>query len=216
MDVDLTKIAAKYGRTAERFLMGIEYGELLVVPTRSARSGAYFREQISELIEKKRTFVLTYTNPDGSTQDWTVRYAEINIREECEYLDAWCEEETQKLDGSELDAIAHNTCFRFDRMANYRVDDARWRKEGLDTVLAKVAFYGRPAFEMVEKATGAKDIAIRLNVTEDGIVETVAIASVFWFLRSVLKYGGDAEIVEPKSLRVKMKENLKKTLARYK
>jgi len=210
----LTKIAEKHGKTLDRFLVEIAYGEFVVTPTQCGRAGLYFREQLSELIEERRTFVLFYLDSELKERRWSVRYAEINIREECAYLDAWCEE-TQELDGTELDAIAHNVCFRFDKIARYEIDDEQWREEGLDTIPVRVAFYGKTAIERVERATGAKDIAIQISASDRGIIETVEIASVFWFLRSIIDYGDAAEIIEPKPLRAKMKENLKKILARY-
>lgn len=159
----------------------------------------------NRLIEQKQPFRLLYRDSQGALKEWSVRFAEIKFHEKRLYLDAWCEEQQD----SDLPELAHNACFRFDRMLEVSPIEMEWRGKP-DYVVVELALYGG-LVRAYERKT--EDASVELD--GDRLLVERVVSSSLWFLRSILPYGADCEILSPPILREQVKTHLQRALGRY-
>ncbi|MDI9640703.1 WYL domain-containing protein [Oscillatoria amoena NRMC-F 0135] len=169
-----------------------------------------WRSQIDELIANRQPFRMQYRNSQGQDLTFTVRYAEVRFYEKRFYLQVWCEETADALaDNPDLPEIAHNRCFRFDRIQSLQPISGVWRGE-FDTI--KVYLHFR---NWLANAYEPKEEDIE-NVVMGEIRQVVRrVVNPFWLIREIFRYGKDCEIVAPDSVRDRFRRELQEMCDRY-
>jgi hypothetical protein len=159
--------------------------------------------------EQKQPFRLLYQTPQGENQEFTVRYGEIAFHEKRFYLDAWCEEMP---DLSEHPELTHNRCYRLDRIKAIVPISGEWRETRLETMEVQLHFY-RGLVKAYEFRSGIDE----REEFEGQALRRVwrRISNPFWFLREILPYGADCEVVAPASIRMQAKKAVASMLANY-
>jgi hypothetical protein len=189
---------------ASAALEAIAKGTHRIVPTTGHQDGYEHMESAMNFIADKNPMAIKYESPDGKIETFTSEYSEIVWRERQYYLEVWTPKPSPDPD------LPHNRSLRFDRIISLsRSPDTQWR-ESLDMIAIEFHLYGRLA-----RAYQAKqgDFA---NYELDGhIVIRRHISNTFWFLREVIAYGADCEIIYPKSVKELLIERLKSALDRY-
>ena len=144
-------------------------------------------------------------NGNQAVREWHLRYAAVHFYEKRLYLAAWCEEDQP----SDLPELAHNACFRFDRIIEVSPIEAEWRNAGLATATVHLALYSTliKAYEKREEDT--------VQMDGDRLLVERLITNSFWFVRSILPYGEECEILAPESVRTQMSERFKKAANLY-
>ncbi|MBE9182550.1 WYL domain-containing protein [Oculatella sp. LEGE 06141] len=171
-----------------------------------------WRVEIERYIHRQCPFQLSYQDAAERVWNFTIHYAEIAIHEERQYLDCWCEE---TVDNRDLPELIHNWCLRLDRITDAAVSPVKgkWR-DGLATIAVEMHLFSGLAFAYRSKT--AKD-EINEWLEEPPQVRRVVrrISNSFWFIREVLRYGKDCEIVSPDRVRDRMKREVLELYARY-
>jgi predicted DNA-binding transcriptional regulator YafY len=151
---------------------------------------------------------------DAADRLWhfTIRHACIVPRDECQYLDCWCEETDGNQDIPEL---AHNRTLRLDRILDAAISSIQgaWRKD-LDAIEVEMHLYGGLAFAYHSKKP--RDVSVDW-LTEPTQVRRVVrqVTITFWFIREILRYGGDCEIIGPESVRERVRSQVQTLYQRY-
>ena len=160
-----------------------------------------WRQRVDQLIRQQRPFQLTYQDARERLLQFSIRYAQIRRHEKREYLDCWCEETE---DNQDLPELQHNWCFRLDRIEDASVIPypQSWRN-GLDTLEVEFYLYGNLAFNYVTKTDQDQLNAWHLDQPQTRRVIR-HITSTFWFVREILPYGKDCQVMSPDSVRTKM------------
>ena len=159
--------------------------------------------------EQKQPFRLLYQTPQGESQEFTVRYGEVAFHDKRFYLDAWCEEIPDK---SECPELAHNRCFRLDRIRAIVPISGEWRDEGLDLLEVQLHFYQG----LVRAYEFRQGIDEREEYEGDNLRRVWRrVSSSFWLLREVRAYGADCEIIAPASIRSQAKKAVESMIANY-
>ena len=157
-----------------------------------------WRVTVERLINRQQPFQLSYQDAADNLFQFTIRHAHIVIRNDRQYLDCWCEEIGNSKD---IEAIAHNRTLRLDRITEAAVVQVRssW-KPSLDKIIVTMNLYGMLAFNYSSKHS--RDISVEWR-SDDSQVRCVKreITSTFWFVRSILPYGKDCEVVGPPAVR---------------
>jgi hypothetical protein len=171
-----------------------------------------WRIAVERYIHQQQPFQLSYQDAAERVWNFTIRYAEIAIHEERQYLDCWCEE----TDGNrDLPELIHNRCLRLDRITDAAISpvNRQWH-DGLANVAVEMYLFSGLAFAYRSKT--AQD-EINEWLTEPPQVRHVVrrISNSFWFIREVLRYGQDCEIVSPESVRDRLKQELASLYRRY-
>lgn len=168
-----------------------------------------WRKAIDFHLSEQKPFLLHYQNSQGEQELLNVCYGEIRFREKRYYLEAWCEE---TLPEPEIPELTHNRCFRLDeRIKNILKSNSRWRKEGLDFIPVQLHFYGG-----MIKAYERKLEDIDVEEKEDKLVVIRKVDNPFWFVREILPYGKNCEIISPEKVRDRYIEQLKNIVELYK
>lgn len=183
------------------------------------------RKQLEDFIARKQPFVLDYMNGVGQTQRLTVLYACIRAQERRSYLEIRTKESTGN---REIGPLSHNWVLRLDRVAALEpvglvgagaaesgaIDDL----EALMSmpVAAEEAWAGELEHVVaILRMTGALARSYQLRADEDLGTEITfdsrtkrterlvkrRVTSSFWFLRDVLRFGGECVIEGPQELR---------------
>ncbi|MBE9175436.1 WYL domain-containing protein, partial [Synechocystis salina LEGE 06155] len=164
-----------------------------------------WRQTLERYILQQRPFLLTYQNPNGELQQFSISYAEIRRREKREYLDCWCAETE---DNRDLPELHHNWCLRLDRISDAAVSPypQPWRA-ALDTIEVELHLYGNLAFNYQSQGRPDRhnDWHPELPQTRQVIRE---ISSTFWFLREILPYGKDCQVISPEGVRQRVMAEL--------
>jgi hypothetical protein len=171
-----------------------------------------WRIEVERYIHRHQPFQLSYQDAAERVWNFTIRYAEITMHEERQYLDCWCEE----TDGNrELSGLQHNWCLRLDRITDAAISSVKgeWR-QGLATLAVEMHLFSGLAFAYRSKT--AKD-EVNEWLTELPQVRRVVrqISSSFWFIREVLRYGQDCEILSPDSVRDRVQQEVRAMYKRY-
>ncbi|MBD2184619.1 WYL domain-containing protein [Planktothrix sp. FACHB-1355] len=157
-----------------------------------------WRVLLDRQIASRQPFRLLYR--DAQQRDWvfTVRYAEILLREKRLYLETWNEETEGNRD---LPELAHNRSLRLDRIKDLNIlpSDGVWR-ENLDFVKVYLHFKGELANSYESKRGDISD-------ERDGNIRKVVrqVSSTFWLNREILAYRAGCEIVGPENVRDRFK-----------
>jgi WYL domain len=171
-----------------------------------------WRVELERYMHRQQPFQLSYQDAAERVWSFTIRYAEIAIHEERQYLDCWCEETEGNQD---LPELVHNWCLRLDRIADAAISPVkgRWHPD-LATIAVEMHLFSGLAFAYRSKT--AKD-EVNEWLSEPPQVRRVVrrISNSFWFIREVLRYGQDCEIVSPDSVRDRMKQEVQELYARY-
>lgn len=166
-----------------------------------ARDVRSWRVEIERFISRQQPFQLSYQDAAENLWQFTVHYAKIVPRDEREYLDCWCVEPSGNKD---LPEFAHNRTLRLDRITEAAVVrvQASWR-DGLDAMEVEMHLYGGLA--LAYRSKQHSDLYVGwLNESSKTLKVIRRITSSFWFVRDILPYGADCEIVGPARLREKV------------
>ena len=171
-----------------------------------------WRKTVDRYIQQQRPFQLSYQDPSGRLWQFSISYAEIRRREKREYLDCWCAETEENQD---LPELQHNWCFRLDRLEDVSVTPypQPWRN-GLDTLGVEFHLYSNLAFNYPGQGRGDRhnDWHPELPQTRQVVRE---ISSTFWFLREILPYGKDCQVISPEGVRQKAIAELSALVQNY-
>jgi len=171
-----------------------------------------WRIQIEQYIRRQQPFQLSYQDAAERVFHFHIHYAEITTHEEYQYLDCWCEESLGNLDIPEL---AHNWSLRLDRITDASTISiaGKWRTQ-LDKIniemhlLNRLAFAYKPKTNLdIENEWLANSPQTRRVVRE--------IASTFWFVREILRYGKDCKVIAPERVCSMIKQELIDILLLY-
>lgn len=169
------------------------------------RPALAWRLQVERYIQRQQPFQLSYQDAAEQIWNFTVRYAEIATHEERQYLDCWCDETTGNQD---LPELVHNWCLRLDRITDAAVAPVagQWRT-GLATILVEIHLFRGLAFAYRSK-TNQDTINEWLNDPPQVRRIVRPVSHTFWFLREILRYGKDCEVVLPEQVRDLLKREL--------
>jgi predicted DNA-binding transcriptional regulator YafY len=188
-------------------MRAIAIGSHQITPCESdAAESRQWMLKCSQIIKIREPFKLVYQTPGLTVQTFEVRFAAIEYREKRYYLAAWVTE-TSDYAPSEL---AHNRYFRFDRILDITPAPGKWHSEGLDVIECVFRIYGKLAIAYERRANDKEITAI-----DGGIEVHREITEIFWFIRSVLVYGNECEVVAPLFLREEIRLKLVNALAKY-
>ena len=175
----------------KELVRAIAQGERFPMPCQS-EAGMEHQAKCDRLIKEQQPFKILYRDSQNVLKEWHLHYAEIAFHEKRLYLDAWCQE-TQEGD---LPELQHNSCFRFDRIIEISPIKVPWRWQGLDKLTVQLAFYGR-LINAYEKRP--EDVRVEMDL--EVLYCDREITNGFYFIRSILSYGNDCEVIAPKPLR---------------
>lgn len=177
-----------------------------------ARPSPSWRREIDTYIHRQQPFQLSYQDAAERIWQFTVRYVEIARHEDRQYLDCWCEE----TDGNQdLPELQHNWCLRIDRITDAAIAPVKgaWR-DGFSSVPVEMHLFNRLAFAYRSKHAG--DIANEWLTDPPQVRRVVRqVTHSFWFIREVLRYGQDCEVISPDAVRDRIKQEIQKLYARY-
>jgi hypothetical protein len=191
-----------YARTvlaqAGEFGLAIELAQLLcerselTIPLRTEleqfiNSTHGWRLKLEKYLMSWQPFRFCYQEADGQIRQLTIRYGEIATHEGRQYLDCWCEEAN---DGQRLPELTHNWSLRLDQITDPSmvVIDGDW-VGSLDWIPVKIRLNDR---ELVWPLT-----------------------NLGYFLKEVLHYGRDCEVISPAEIRHLMGQEVRSTLKNY-
>jgi predicted DNA-binding transcriptional regulator YafY len=162
-----------------------------------------WRAQVDELIANRQPFAIKYRNSQNQELDFMVRYAEVCFYEKRFYLQIWCEETADALQGNpDLPEVAHNRCLRFDRIQQIQPIAGDWRGS-FDFIKVYLHFNGWLANAYEPKPGDVENSVI------GGVRQVVRrVVNPFWLIREVFRYGKDCKIVAPESIRERMKQEI--------
>lgn len=171
-----------------------------------------WRLQIERYISRHQPFQLSYQDAADNLFQFTIRHARIVPRNDRQYLDCWCEEISNSND---LPDLAHNRTLRLDRIIDATVVPTKssWL-EDLATVEVEMLLYGGLVFNYSSKE-GRDSLVERLEDQPQTLRVVRNITSSFWFMRDILPYGDDCEVIKPAELREKMGAIAQKMHQRY-
>lgn len=171
-------------------------------------------DKIQKFIDNKQPFILNYRDASDRAFSWTVRYAEFKFREKRNYLEFWAEETQNNQD---IEPLRHNWCVRLDRIVSVEIDptNGEWR-EGLDTVEVEFCLYNGLSYAYAKETNGVKpdDLSSeRLDANTKKIVRRIN--NTFWFIREVVRYLDDCQVLSPPSIREMVLEKATRLINRY-
>ena len=171
----------------------------------AAKTAQVWRAEVDTAITNRQSFYLLYTNSQGVDECFTVRFGTVVFREKRHYIQAWCDETEG---GDPL--LRHNRCFRFDRIRSISPCAKPWRGQ-LDTINVELLFSGGLAKAYEAKAEDSHD-----TIQADGLrYVTRQTANLFWLCREVMSYGSGCEILAPKAVRSRFRNELEGILQQY-
>lgn len=171
-----------------------------------------WRLEVERYIRRQQPFQLSYQDAAERIWQFTIRHAEIVTYEDRQYLDCWCEETEGNQD---LPDLTHNWCLRIDRITDAAITpvNSEWYTE-LTAILVEMHLFRGLAFAYRSKT--AKD-EVNEWIAELPQVRRVVrhVTHSFWFIREVLRYGRDCEIISPDAMRDRMKQEVQALYERY-
>lgn len=160
-----------------------------------------WRILLDQQIENEQPFRLYYQDSQNKAWEFTVRHAQIKLREKRFYLETWNEETEGSNDIPEL---IHNRTFRLDRIQNLAIlpTEGKWRND-LDHVEVQLHFLRGLARAYEPKPEDIRD------EWQDNVRQVVRkVTSTFWLLREIAPYWEDCVIVSPENVRSRLKQKL--------
>jgi hypothetical protein len=171
-----------------------------------------WRLEVERHIRRQQPFQLSYQDAAERVWQFTIHYAELVTHEERQYLDCWCDETEGNQD---LPELQHNWCLRLDRITDASVSSivGQWHP-GLAVVLVEIYLFRGLAFAYRSKTNQDE---VNEWLTDVPQVRRVVrrVSSTFWFLREILRYGQDCEIISPEPMRDRLKQELGILCRRY-
>lgn len=164
-----------------------------------------WRLQVERYIRQNQPFQLSYQDAAERIWQFSIRYAELVTHEERQYLDCWCEETEGNRD---LPELQHNWCLRLDRITDASVSPiaGQWQP-GLAVILVEIHLFRGLAFAYRSKTNQDE---VNEWLTDPPQVRRVVrrVSNTFWFIREILRYGQDCEIISPDSVRNRLKQEI--------
>ena len=171
-----------------------------------------WRLEIERYMRRQHPFRLSYQDAREQVWQYTIRHAQITPHEERQYLDCWCEE----TDGNQdLPELAHNRCLRLDRIIDAAIAPASgtWHS-GLGMIQVEMHLFRGLAFAYRSKT--AQDQVNEWHPDLPQVRRVVRqVTNTFWFIREVLRYGQDCEVVLPIEIRDRVKQELRSICHNY-
>lgn len=171
-----------------------------------------WRLEVERYIRQHQPFQLSYQDAAGRVWQFSIRYAELVTHEERQYLDCWCDETEGNQD---LPELQHNWCLRLDRITDASIAPVagQWHS-GLAFVLVEIHLFRGLAFAYHSK-TNQDEMNEWSNDLPQVRRVVRRVSSTFWFLREILRYGQDCEVISPESVRNRLKHELSSLCNRY-
>jgi hypothetical protein len=171
-----------------------------------------WRQTLDRLIQRHQPFQLSYQ--DAAQRIWTfhIHFAHITPIERREYLECWCVETEGNTD---LPELQHNWTLRLDRIPDAAIAPIKgsWRSD-LESIPVEMHLFNGLAFAYHSKNN--QDLENEWLPDRPQVRRVVRrVTSTFWFIREVLRYGQDCELISPDTLRDRLRQNLAATLQRY-
>lgn len=164
-------------------------------------------DRLREQEQAEQPFLLHYKTGKGFYKHFQVHYVEVVIHEKRMYVDAWVAE---LFDQTDIPELAHNRCFRLDRIESIGANiSGEWRN-GLDSLEVLFELRGDLAHGSYEKRPGD-----RLEFVENVLHVSRSITNYHWFQREIVPYGGNCVVLLPKIVRDKIKTVFKQGLSSY-
>ncbi|NDJ19036.1 helix-turn-helix transcriptional regulator [Myxacorys almedinensis] len=171
-----------------------------------------WRLEVERYIQRQQPFQLSYQDAAERVWQFTIRCAEVAVHEERHYLDCWCEETE---DSRDLPELRHNRCLRFDRIADAAIApvSGQWHSS-LATIRVEMHLFRGLAFAYRSKTSHDE---VNEWLTDLPQVRRVVrrVSNTFWFIREVLRYGQDCEVVFPEGVRDRVKQELQGLCRQY-
>lgn len=170
-----------------------------------------WRRELDSFIYRQQPFQLSYQDAASRVWTFTIRHAQIVEHERRQYLDCWCDQVEGNQDLLEL---SHNWCLRLDRIPEAAISpiDGKWR-DNLDRIDVEFHLFGGLAFAYQPRPLDSLDEKLPHDRQVRRIIRRIS--STFWFLREILRYGEECEIIAPSSVRELMKQKSKALCDRY-
>ncbi|NJM99230.1 MAG: WYL domain-containing protein [Phormidesmis sp. RL_2_1] len=171
-----------------------------------------WRIQVERYIDRQQPFRLTYQDAADRPWQFTVYHARIVPRKDREYLDCWCEETDSSQD---LPQLAHNRTLRLDRITDAAVSKVggRWR---LDLATLEVTLHLYGGLAIAYRTKQGRDVSVNwLDDQPQTLCVVRQMTSFFWFMRDILPYGADCEVIGPPPVREKVREGAIALVQRY-
>lgn len=163
-----------------------------------------WRIALERLIQRQQPFTLAYRDAADRPWTFTIYHAQIVTYEKRQYLECWCDETAGNQD---LPELSHNWALRLDRIPEAAITPVagRWRPN-LDQIEVEMHLSGGLAFAYEPKA---QDIVNEWLLDQRQIRKVVRLVSnSFWFLREILRYGEDCEVIAPEQVRQQVRQKL--------
>jgi predicted DNA-binding transcriptional regulator YafY len=164
--------------------------------------------QVFEAIAQEQPFKLSYQDAAGRLITFTVCGAEFVPHDRRIYLDCWCIETEGNQD---ILRLQHNWCLRLDRITDAGIIPIKKKWRSLDTIEIEMVLSGGLAH-----AYGPRN--------EDTLIEWIEgdrkrvmrkITNSFWFLREILRYGKDCQVIAPLEIRDRIRIQLAEAVRQY-
>jgi predicted DNA-binding transcriptional regulator YafY len=164
--------------------------------------------QIFDAIAQEQSFTLNYQDAAARIFQFSVCGAEFAPYERRTYLNCWCLETEDNMD---IPKLQHNWCLRLDRITDAEIITLKKKWRSLDTVEIDMVFSGGLAHAYEPR-------------TEDTLIQWIEgdrkrvkrkITNSFWFLREILRYGKDCQVISPLELRDRIRVQLVEALRQY-
>ncbi len=170
-----------------------------------------WRKEIDRYLLRQQPFQISYHDAADRLWSFTIRYAQITLHEQRQYLDCWCEETQGNKD---LPELIHNWCLRLDRIPEATVVpiEGYWRTQ-MDYIDVEMHMLKGLAFAYQAKPRDSANDWLPDQPRVRRVVRKVS--STFWFLREVMRYGDDCIIVSPESIRERVKQKLRLQCQQY-
>lgn len=165
-----------------------------------------WRIRLNQLIDAHQSFKLFYQSKPDQVKEYTARSANIRLYDKRLYLEIWCD----RVEPSAIAELAHNRCFRLDKIVNLLPASETWR-ESIDYIQVHLHF-----FKGLADNYEAKDDEDVENAMVGDVRHVVKrVSNLFWLFRDVRRYGKDCEIVSPENVRKRFQDELREMCDRY-
>lgn len=165
-----------------------------------------WRIQIDQMITDQQPFYLSYQNSQQQFLEYHVRYAAVLFYEKRYFVQVWCDEMEDSTDFPEL---KHHRCLRLDRIQSILPISGAWRGR-FDAIEVRLRLRGS-----LIRAYEPKPDDIEDEMMDDVRDVTRSVINPFWFIREVLRYGQDCQILLPRKMCDRFKQELLDMLNHY-
>ena len=168
-----------------------------------------WRQTVDEFIAQQQPFRLTYQDAAERPFTFHILYGQILHIEKRDYLVCYCQESEANQD---IEPLRHNWTLRLDRIQEAAITEINqpWAKD-LARVSVKFALYGGLAFAYQPKE---EDVFIgELEGESRRVIRKIF--NTFWFFREIAQYWDQCEILEPQSVRDRLRDKIVNLSQRY-